>query len=152
MVLKFKNSDGNWEFKDGEICYRYIPFSDVLDSYLDDNGLCCTEDEARDKTRENICNMYEKLIVRQKEDKQSPSFWGVVKQYIAKHFWRAEEGIFEIDLGNLTTQNERDLYGIYIIEVNREESEPLYIVANKFEGYILTDTGKTIEKLYVLEK
>ena len=38
MVLKFKNSDGNWEFKDGEICYRYIPFSDVLDSYLDDNG------------------------------------------------------------------------------------------------------------------
>ena len=54
----------------------------------------------------------------------------------------------QIDLSNLVSQNVNDLFGMYFVEIYRPDKlETDYVLLNCGYAYLLSDTGKTIEKL-----
>lgn len=153
MVLKFKDLDGNWNFREGDIRYRFNPFCDVLVEFLETQGyygVNATEGiTAIGKGKSEIVSDYEKFLKKcNTENIVVPSFFEMIRDYIIEHFDRAGDASMQIDLSNLVSQNVNDLFGMYFVEIYRPDKlETDYVLLNCGYAYLLSDTGKTIEKL-----
>lgn len=161
MILKFEDLDGNWNFREGDIRYRFTSITDVLqETFLEEQlPIVCKETEVIKKyekeLQENkrkgvfyLCQLIEK---KYKEDEdlnveELPTFFEIMKQYIAEHFDRADTSV-KIDTSGLLSQDCKDIYGLYFIEIVEPTLDVTYVVLNCGDAYLLSDSGKTIEKL-----
>ncbi len=142
MILKFKNSDGNWSFREGEITYRQTPWEYVLKKFVEgfDPKVGSTA------TREEL----ERMIT----DRMTDCNIGISERDIALYF--IENRFSDFDCATdvvLSTDNIKDfksVLGVYFVQIwNREDASAEYILLEMgtTEAYLLSDSGKTIEKL-----
>ena len=148
MVLKYNDLQGNWNFLEGEISYRFKPFCDVIVDCLTDNGFYYETNETKvsaiGKSKEEIVNDYRRFL---KEYENTPTFFEMVCSYIRKHFDKADDGM-TVDISQLPSQEPEDLYGINFVEIYKKgELETNYILLNTGMAFILGENGKTIERL-----
>ncbi len=158
MILKFKDLSGNWNFREGEITYRYVPITTVIMDVIKDMGLPLEieeiqtikkyEKELEKNTRELVFQVLKTVKEKYEEENEENfiSFFEMMKQYIALHFDRADESI-KIDTSGLLTQEFKSIYGLYFIEIVQPTLEIEYVLLNCGDAYLLSDSGKTVEKL-----
>lgn len=150
MILKFKDLNGNWNFREGEISYRFCSIANVLTEFVDKNS-----NESKDWKKysiNDVFSIFEEILIESKENDVDlstyPTTYNLIVDYIVNHFDRAGDSGMFVDITNLPSQNHRDIRGMYIVEIYRPEKlENEYVILNSGEAYLLSDTGKTIEKL-----
>ncbi len=141
MVLKFKNSDGNWSFREGEVTYRFVPWVDVLREFVEE----FEPQLSSSATREALGKM---IADRDVDCDTFTSEREIAMSYIEKHFSEYDCAT-DIALSTENVPDYKSVLGVHFIEIwNCEKASAEYILLDtEIQAYLLSDSGKTIEKL-----